>query len=179
MTRRSIYAWASLILGILMIVLGVFTVMHPGKMLTAVVVIYGISALVSGISDMVSVGKWGTATGFVPFASLITGMLGVLAGVMLIAFPNAGKFVLGLLLPIWFIAHCLSRLATVYSARFLIGTGWTVLFTIIDVLGVVLGVVMIFSPKLSQSAVGLIIAFYLFLVGIEHIAEAFTNLGAR
>lgn len=179
MRKRSLYAWFTLALGILMIVLGVFSIARPGRMLTVIVVIYGISALISGISDMVSVGRWGSSTGFVPFASLITGTLGVLAGVMLIAFPHAGKFVLGLLVPIWFIAHCLSRLVTLSTVRGILGSGWMILFTVIDILGIVLGVVMIFSPSFSESVAGLVVAFYFFIVGIEHIAEAFTDLGAR
>lgn len=179
MRQRSIAAWANLALGFLMIVLGLYTLCQPGRILKVVVVIYGISALISGINDMVSVGRWGALTGFVPFASLITGIIGVLAGVMLILFPDAGKFVLTLLLPLWFIAHCLSRLFVTIPVKEMLSRGARIAFSLIDILGIILGVVMIFSPKLSEFAIGVVIAFYLFLLGIEHIAEAFSNLGAR
>ena len=178
MTSRSLSAWGNLVLGILMVVLAVYTVAFPGKVLSAVVIIYGISALFSGISDMVSVGKWGTTTGFVPFASLVTGMLGVLAGVMLLLFPGAGKFVLTLLLPLWFITHCVSRLLALYETRVFFGGGWVFLFALIDILGIILGVVLIFSRQLSELLVGLIIAFYLFLLGGEHTTVAVKELRA-
>ena len=44
--------------------------------------------------------------GFGPTISLISGILSVLAGMILLVHPAAGKWALALLLPMWFIAHC-------------------------------------------------------------------------
>ena len=59
--------------------------------------------------------------GFGPTVSLISGILSVMAGAMLLVYPNAGKWVLSLLFPIWFIAHCLSRLSHLNTIRFIAG----------------------------------------------------------
>ena len=53
MKRRSGFGWLELIIGILLILLGVFTLIRPGAALTGLVVVYGIVALIMGIADIV------------------------------------------------------------------------------------------------------------------------------
>ena len=52
-----------------------------------------------------------------PAISLVTGILSVMSGVMLLVYPGAGALVLTLLFPIWFIAHCISRLSHLHHIR--------------------------------------------------------------
>lgn len=110
MSKRS-FGWAELIIGLLLIFLGIFTLARPEGMLTGVIVIYGIIAVILGVSDIVLYVKLEKFTGFGPMMSLISGILSVMCGIMLIANPNVGKWALTIMMPVWFIAHCISRLA--------------------------------------------------------------------
>ena len=46
MRRRSKFGWMELMIGILLIVLGIFTFLRPGSVLTGAVLVYGVFALI-------------------------------------------------------------------------------------------------------------------------------------
>ena len=52
MKRRNGFGWSELIVGLLLILLGVFTFVRPEGMLTGAVMIYGVIAVVLGIEDI-------------------------------------------------------------------------------------------------------------------------------
>ena len=53
MRRRSGYGWFELIIGIMLVVLGIFTFIRPGSTLTGIVILYGLVAVITGISDLI------------------------------------------------------------------------------------------------------------------------------
>ena len=53
MRRRSRYGWLELIEGILLILLGIYTLCNPGGMLRGITFAYGFLAVITGISDIV------------------------------------------------------------------------------------------------------------------------------
>ena len=57
MRRRSRYGWLELIEGILLILLGIYTLVNPGNMIRGVTFVYGILAVITGISDIVFYAK--------------------------------------------------------------------------------------------------------------------------
>ena len=50
MRRRSRYGWLELIEGILLILLGIYTLCNPGGMLRGITFAYGFLAVITGIS---------------------------------------------------------------------------------------------------------------------------------
>ena len=162
MNKRSCFGWFELVAGMLLIALGIFTFIRPGSVLTWIILIYGFTALVMGIEDIVVYVKFARFTGFGPMLSLISGIMSVMCGIMILAYPEAGKWALTLLFPIWFIAHCISRLAHIGIIRMFVG--------------ILLGFFMVFSPALTfvtMRTVAYIAAVYLILFGIESIVAAF------
>ena len=63
--------------------------------------------------------------------------------------------------------------------RFLAGTTFYVFDLIINLLGIVLGVLMLLTPQVTILSMNLVIGFYLLLLGVDCIIEACTKLGAR
>lgn len=53
MRRRSGFGWLELIIGILLIVLGIWTFVDPRNALTGMVFVYGIAAIITGVSDII------------------------------------------------------------------------------------------------------------------------------
>ena len=94
MKRKNGFGWSELIVGVLLILLGIFAFIRPESMLTGAVVIYGVIAIVMGIEDLVVYARLSRFIGFGPMLSLISGILSVMCGVMLIANPNVGKWAL-------------------------------------------------------------------------------------
>lgn len=54
MRRRSGYGWFELIIGILLVILGIFTFIRPENTLTGIVIVYGLIAVITGISVLYS-----------------------------------------------------------------------------------------------------------------------------
>ena len=178
MKTRSQLGWLELVLGLLFTGLGVYTFVRPFNALTGIAVLYGIIALVSGIIDVIFYVKMEKRTGFGPGVALVTGILGIIAGVIIIFNPGAGQIALAILFPIWFIAHCISGLSRSSMIRFFSGSTCYYFSIIINILGLCLGIMMLFDPITSLVSVGYIIGFYLLLLGIDSIIFACTNIGA-
>lgn len=178
MKRENSFGWSELIVGLLLIFLGIFAFIRPESILTGAVIIYGIIAIILGIEDLVVYTRLARFTGFGPTLSLISGILSVMCGVMLIANPNVGKWALTVLLPIWFIAHCISELTRTNLIRLIGNTFYYYFSLVLNILGLILGFIMIFSPALSFitiKAICYMVALYLILFGIESIIAAFAR----
>lgn len=178
MNKRSGLGWLELISGILLIIFGVVAFVNPGGTLDSIVIIYGIIAIITGIADIVFYVKLEKRTGFGPAVSLVTGILSVLAGVLLVIHPGAGTLFIAFMFPIWFIAHCISKLSHLSVIRLLTGTGNYYLTMTLNIIGLILGIVMLFNPLLSISTMGYVIGFYLIVLGIDSIILAFSGVGS-
>ncbi len=170
--------WGELAAGLVMILLGIFAFVSPESMLTGVVVLYGIFAIVMGVMDFVIYARMSHFAGFGPVLSLISGIFSVMCGVMLLANPNVGKLALTILLPLWFISHCVSKLIRLDFVRW-IGSPVYYRFTLtVNIIGLVLGLFMLISPTLSFMTVRLVCyvsGLYFVLLGIESVIAAFEN----
>lgn len=168
-----------LAVGVLLILLGLFTFLRPGSLLTGIVAIYGLIAVITGIDDILTYIRMEKYTGFGPVVSLVSGILSVMCGFMLLLYPDAGKWIMSLLFPVWFMAHCISRLAHAYIIR-MAGQKYFYWFSlIVNIAGLVLGVLMVFNPVLTfmtMRFMGYVVAVYLILLGIDSIVAA---LGRR
>lgn len=179
MRRRSGLEWLEIVQGILLILLGIYTLLRPEGMITGIVVIYGILAVIMGIADIVLYIRVEQNIGFGPVVSLISGILSVMSGLMLLIFPGAGKAVLSLLFPIWFIAHCISRLSHLNTIRIIAGNFYYYFTLIVNIIGIVLGFLMIVFPWVSILSMGWLIGAYLIIFGIDCLVMAIGKPGSR
>ena len=179
MKKWSGLNWFEFLEGVLLVLLGVFTLARPDSALTGFIVAYGVVAVIMGVADILLYVRIARFTGFGPIIALLSGTLSVMAGVMLLVYPNAGKLVLSFLFPLWFIAHCISRLANLNKIRFFAGE-FTYYFTLIlNILGLVLGALMILDPWFSLLSIQVVISIYLLLLGADCIILACSKLGNR
>lgn len=158
---------------------GIFTFARPSSALKGMVFVYRILAVVTGIADIVFYVKMERHTGFGAAISLVMGILNIIAGVLLLFNLSAGKGAMVILFPIWFIMHCISRLTHLPIIRLTAGTGYYYFTLVVNILGLLLGLVMILNPKLSFLSVSYIIGCYLILIDIDHLVLAVSNLGMR
>ena len=178
MRRRSGYGWLELVIGIVLLVLGIFTLFNPGFALTGLVVVFGILAIVMGVADILLYVRMERYTGFGPILSLVSGILSVMSGIMLLVYPNAGRWILSLLFPIWFISHCISRLCHLQVIRITAGNVVYYLTMIINIIGVILGFMMLFDPIVAMVSVSYLVSFYLIILGIDELVIAFSEIGS-
>lgn len=179
MRRRSGYGWLELVIGIILIVLGIFAFAKPGLALTSMVFAYGIAAVIMGVADIILFIEMERYTGFGPILSLISGVLSVMSGLMLVIYPGTGMLVLTVLFPIWFIAHGISRLAHLQHIRYVAGNGIYYFMLIVNVIGLVLGVLMIFNPLFTFTTIRYFASVYLILLGIDSVVMAVSRMGKK
>lgn len=179
MKGRSGFGWLELIEGILLLLLGCYTLIKPDRALNSFVVVYGLLAIVMGIADIVLYVRAERYVGFGPILALISGTLSVMAGIMLLVYPHAGQMVMSLLFPLWFIAHCISRLANLNHIRFFSGDVPYYFTLVLNIIGLILGTLMLVNPWFTLFSLRYIIGFYLILLGINSVVLAFSNMGAK
>lgn len=179
MKKHTGFGWLEFLCGVLMIVLGVLTFVRPDSAVTGLVIVYAIAAVIIGICDIVFYVKAERYTGFGSAVSLVSGIVSVMAGIMLLVYPNAGKWVLTLLFPVWFIAHCVFCLSNLSILRLAAGSFCYWFSLVINVLGLILGFLMLLEPVFSIIAVSVIIGSYLILLGIDSIIIALSKIGSQ
>ncbi len=177
MRRRSGFGWLELAIGIILIALGILTFANPDLALTSMVFVYGIAAVIMGIADLVLYMQVERYIGFVPMLALISGILSVMSGIMLVIYPRAGIMVLTVLFPIWFIAHCISRLSRLSYIRLTAGQGMYYFTLVTNVIGLVLGVMMLLNPLFTLTTIRSFAGAYLILLGIDSIVMAIHRIG--
>ena len=92
--------------------------------------------------------------------------------------PGMGKWILAVLFPLWFIAHCISRLMHLDMIRFTAGRTYYYISMIINILGLILGILMLVQPVYTFIAVGTLVGIYLIASGVETIVIAFSEMGS-
>lgn len=169
MRNRKSLGWGELIFGILFIGLGIYSFIRPSAALTGVTLFYGILALITGVVDIAFYVKMEQRTGFGPVLSLVSGILSAVAGLVILFNLSAGAWVIAVLFPIWFIAHCISRLTQISCVRFARGNGYYYFALISNILGIILGFLMIFNPVFSVLSISYLIGIYLLLLGVDSV----------
>lgn len=179
MRGRSGFGWSQFLMGICLILLGFFTFLRPRSIFTGIAVVYGIAAVITGICDIILYIKEERFTGFGPAVSLVSGILSIMTGIALLAYPGIAERIVSLLFPLWFITHCISRLTHIGLIRLMAGSFYYYVSLLVNTLGLVLGLLMLFQPFLTFFTVGYLVAFLLIAFGIDCIVLAFTNMGSR
>ena len=168
--------WWELIAGIVMIALGIASLTRPSLAVTGLVYAYGIAGVIVGVADILRYIRVERYTGFGPIVSLIAGVLSVMTGVVILVNPQVGMAVFSLLFALWFITHCVSRMASLSWLRFVAGRGAYYAALVLNLIGLVLGVLLVVLPAASLLALGYLAGVYLIVLGVESLVMAFVVL---
>lgn len=168
--------WWELMAGIVMIALGIASLARPSLAVTGLVYAYGAAGVIVGVADILRYIRVERYTGFGPMVSLVAGVLSVMAGVVILVNPRVGMAVFSLLFALWFITHCVSRLASLSWLRFVAGRGAYYAALVLNILGLVLGAVLVVLPTASILTLGYLAAVYLIVLGAESLVMAFVAL---
>ncbi len=164
--------WLELLVGIIFIMIGIYTFKNPGLTLTGFVIAYGILAVISGVADIAFYVHLERHRGFGPTAALLSGILNILIGFFLVMNSNFGAMAAALVFPIWFIIHCIGKLANLDFVRIYGGKAQYWITLIVNIIGIISGFLLLFHPFASAASMVYIAGFYLLLVGIGSIVSA-------
>lgn len=159
------FGWGFLILGILFIFCALLAFFSPASNLAAIAYFFAILAIIDGIWQIsrFSISGW----------HIVIGIIDILIGVFMLFNISWTMLALPYIFAIWFIADSLFRLTRLGVVRALYGTGYMVFSLILNILGVVVGILLLFEPVTAALTLSFLIGFYLLLAGIEFVFLAF------
>jgi uncharacterized membrane protein HdeD (DUF308 family) len=158
--RRS-WPWV-LSLGILALIAGVVTLVWPSVTVYALVFVLGIFLVVAGTAEI----GWSVAErhtdgwGFI----LFRGIVDVIAGVVVLAWPDVTALVLALLLAAWLFVYAVMSLWYAYRHRG--GRPHTGHFVAKGIAALVAAVITVVWPGITILVVALVIGFMLLFWGV-------------
>jgi uncharacterized membrane protein HdeD (DUF308 family) len=165
----SSYRTMFLFRGLAAIAFGVIALVWPKISLAALVLVFGIFALVSGITAIVAALRnrdeqgWGTL--------LFEGILGVAAGAVALIWPGITALAFLFLLAAWAILTGILELVAPLSFPMSFGRG--LLFVLGGIVSIIFGVLIAAQPAAGLLAVVWLIGIYAILMGIMYIVVYF------
>lgn len=164
--------WGSLVLGILFVLTALISFQNPAGNLIAIVMVFAIFAIIKGIFEIFVRNRMKELPGYKAYAPIILGIIDILIGVYLLFNLNIGVAVLPFVFAIWFLFDSIFGLFTLDFAK-RVSTGYFWFTLIVDVLGIILGVMLLFNPLSSALTLSFLVGFYFMMFGISNIVYAF------
>jgi uncharacterized membrane protein HdeD (DUF308 family) len=169
---KSLHAHWRLFLteGIILFILGVLAIVVPPIATIAVEILIGWILLVSGVVGLIATLRTRTAPGFV--WSLVSAVLGIVAGIVLLAWPLSGALSLTLILTVFLVLEgVVSILYALEHKRELSGRWGAMLFSgIVDL--ILAGIIFAGLPGTAAWAIGLLVGINMVFGGSALIAMA-------
>lgn len=157
--------WLLVLLGVISIGVGLFFIASPHETLATFTVIAGLFLVFDGLMAIVaSIFGKGEGRGLLA----IVGVLGLIAGVVLIKHPFNALVVFVLVLGIWFIASAVVRLVAAFEDRE--ARGANIALAVIDAIA---GIVILAWPDMSLSTFAVIVGIFLIIRGVASIFVGF------
>ena len=166
--------WALLLRGLVAIAFGVLTWTQPAISLAALVLLFGVYALVDGV-----LGVWTAISGRKDhedwWVLLLWGLLGIGVGIMTLMAPGVTAFALLFYIAIWAVATgVLEIVAAVRLRKVIKGEWWLVLGGLASI---IFGVLLMAHPGAGALAVLWLIAAYAIIFGVLLVILAFRLRG--
>jgi len=156
--------------GIILFILGVLAIVVPPIATIAVEILIGWLLLVSGIVGLIATLRSRSAPGF--WWSLVSAVLGIVAGIVLLAWPLSGALSLTLVLTVFLVLEgVVSILYALEHKRELSGRWGAMLFSgVVDLF--LAGIIFVGLPGTAAWAIGLLVGINLVFGGSALIAMA-------
>jgi uncharacterized membrane protein HdeD (DUF308 family) len=165
-----------LIEGILLVVLGILAIVVPVVATIAVAILIGWLFLISGVVGLVTTFMARHAPGF--WWSLVSAVIGIAAGIVLLAWPISGAISLTLLLIIFFVIEGVASImyALEHKKELTGRWAWLLVSGIIDL--ILAGIIMAGLPGTAAWALGLLVGINMLFGGTSMIAIALHARGS-
>jgi uncharacterized membrane protein HdeD (DUF308 family) len=158
--------WVILLQGVFAIILGLLLVSSPGMTTLVMIQFLGIYWLIAGVFNLVGIfldhAMWGW--------KLFTGILGILAGMLVIQHPLWSTVLIPttLIVIIGIVGLIFGIVGLIAAFQ---GGGWGP--GILGVLGIILGLVLLGSPVLGAIALPLVLGIFALVGGVAAVVQAF------
>ncbi|MFC3231161.1 HdeD family acid-resistance protein [Marinibaculum pumilum] len=162
------YSWLFWLVGLLFIIAGIVAIALPHIASLAVEIFLGWLLLITGVVGLGNAVFGKQRPGWIWDA--LAGLLGLVAGILLLVYPLQGTVTVTLILSIFFFVEGLAKIVSGLSNRHAAGWGWMVFN---GLAGVILAILIwIALPQAAAWVLGLLVGINLLLFGVAVIMSA-------
>jgi uncharacterized membrane protein HdeD (DUF308 family) len=156
-----------LIRGLVSLAIGILAVMWPGVTIAILVGIFGLYALIDGVTNLI-LGLTRTRTHGRSWAHALQGVAGIVAGILTFLWPGVTALVLVLFIGAWAIVTGGFEIAAAIRLRRVIKGEW--LLALSGILSIVFGVLIFAFPGAGAVGIAWILGIYAAAAGMVLIA---------
>jgi len=160
--------WLVVLRGALSIAFGLAAFVWPRDALTALVILFGVYALVDGIFLVASGIAGSGASGGMRWFLVLGGLAGIIVGIVTFFYPNITATSLLYLIAAWAIVTGAFEVVAAIQLRQEITNEWALIFG--GVLSVIFGVLVFIYPNAGALSILWLIGFYAVIYGVAIIA---------
>lgn len=168
------FGWIELLLAIIFFIAAYFAFTNPATTIQTISILLGITALIRGILAIANYvrGRNNNARDRSSGFQLALGIIAILAGLVFLFFSGLGTIVLSIAFAVWFFVECIEGLtrAPRYKQR---SNALYWISIILNVLGIIVGILLILNPWTAFFAFSYLIAFAFLYFGILNLFMAF------
>jgi uncharacterized membrane protein HdeD (DUF308 family) len=155
--------WLVLVQGVLSVVLGVLALARPGVTLGALILLWGLFALLNGVVDVFS--AIGAAVGHRSWGwQLAGGLIGILAGLGILRWPGLSALFVLYLVALWAIMMGIVRLVGAIADHEALPHAWLV--ALAGVVSVLFGIAMFAWPAAGLLTLVYLVGIYAIVYGV-------------
>ncbi|MFC6315649.1 HdeD family acid-resistance protein [Lapidilactobacillus achengensis] len=170
------FDWPAFMSGIIYLIAGFFLFAKPSASIVSIVLLFGIMAIVQGISWIGNFFHYRDYLSGTSIFVLIAGILDILIGIVFITKIYAGAIVIAYVFATWFLIDSLIGLVVVSHLRSF-GRGYFWAALILEILSVVVALMLIFNPLSSLLTLTMLLALYFVIFGINNVIVAIAHRG--
>jgi uncharacterized membrane protein HdeD (DUF308 family) len=162
--------WVILVRGVAAVLFGILAFILPGLTLFALVLLFGIYALIDGVTCFVravSAGRQGQSWIWL----VVGGVISIAAAIVAFSWPGETALILVYIIAVWAILTGISEIIAGIGLRREITGEWLLILG--GVVSVLFGVLVFLRPGAGALAIVWLIGFYAIVLGVQRIALAF------
>ncbi len=168
--------WSLVIRGVLAIVFGIVAFIYTGQTLLALVLVFGVFAVLSGITSLVAAVRAGEAHQRWGWLA-VSGLLSIAAGVMAFVWPGITALAFVLLVAAWAIFTGVMEITFALALPETLAHPW--LMGLSGLLSVVLGIVLAVWPRAGAVSLTWLVGIYAIAYGVTLLYYAYLTRGVR
>lgn len=172
MEKRSSFSWPYFLMGILFVLASLFAFQDVTGSLVAIVYLFAILAIIKGVFELFFRRKLHEFTNQKSTLLIVLGIFDLIVGIFLFFNVEIGLLALPFTFAIWFIVDSVINLAEADIFKS-VSKGYYWFVVILNIIGIILGVMLFFNPIVSAFTLAFLVGFYLMMIGISLITFAF------
>lgn len=170
------FDWPLFLSGIIFLIAGFFLIAQPSASLVSIVLIFGVMAIVQGISWLGNFFHYRDYVNGISFLAIVAGVLDILIGLTFITKIYVGAIVIAYLFATWFLIDSIIGIVMSSHLRSF-GRGYFWVSLILDIFGVVVAIMMLFDPLSSLLTLTMLLAIYFVIFGVNNVIVAIAHRG--